>query len=66
MAEHSYALTYEKLNSLIADTRVLLSTLCNSQLDENNLERECERLLENSNLRSDCIKDNYLVPFNNN
>lgn len=66
MAEYSYALTYEKLNSLIADTRVLLSALCNSQLDENNLEIECERLLENSNLRSDCIKDSYLVSFNNN
>lgn len=66
MADFSYVLTYEKLNSLISDTRALLTVLCNSQLDAINLEMECACLLETSNLRSSRLKDSYLVPFNKN
>ncbi|WP_458355319.1 DEAD/DEAH box helicase [Peribacillus frigoritolerans] len=63
VAGASHALTYEKLMSLVSDARLLLSTLSESQLDTEMLEAECNRLLESSNLRSDRIANNYLVPF---
>ncbi|MDF2855500.1 MAG: helicase [Neobacillus sp.] len=63
VAGASHALTFEKLMSMVSDARLLLTSLCQSQLDNNNLEVECNRLLESSNLRSDRIADNYLVPF---
>lgn len=63
VAGASHALTYEKLMSLVSDARLLLSSLSESQLDTEMLEAECNRLLESSNLRSDRIANNYLVPF---
>jgi len=63
VAGASHALTYEKLMSLVSDARLLLSSLCDSQLDVEMLEVECNRLLDGSNLRSDRIANNYLVPF---
>lgn len=63
VAGASHALTYEKLMSMVSDARLLLSSLCDSQLNSEMLEAECNRLLDNSNLRSDCIKSKYLVPF---
>ncbi|WP_017474339.1 DEAD/DEAH box helicase [Bacillus licheniformis] len=63
VAGASHALTYEKLMSLVADARTFLSSLCESQLNTEMLEAECNRLLEISNLRSDHIAKNYLIPF---
>ncbi len=62
VAGASHAFTYEKLMSMVSDARLFLSSLCESQLDIEMLEAECNRLLESSNLRSDRIV-NYLVPF---
>ncbi|WP_366203872.1 DEAD/DEAH box helicase [Bacillus safensis] len=63
IASATHALTYEKLMSLVSDARSLLYSLSKSQLDTQMLEAECNRLLENSNLRSDRIANNYLIPF---
>ncbi len=63
VAGASHALTYEKLMSLVSDARLLLSSLIESQLDTEMLESECNHLLVSSNLRSDRIANNYLVPF---
>lgn len=63
VAGASHALTYEKLMSMVSDARTLLTSLCESQLDAKNLELECNRLLNSSNLRSDRIVDNYLLLF---
>lgn len=64
MADRSYALTFEKLQSLISDTRSLLRDLCESQLDDENLEIKCNQLLEDSRINSSRLKENYLVKFN--
>ncbi|WP_404466861.1 DEAD/DEAH box helicase family protein [Planococcus rifietoensis] len=63
VAGASHALTYEKLMSLVSDARVLLTTLVESQLSNEMLEAECNRLLEESNLHSNRIASSYLVPF---
>ena len=62
-ATKSYALTYEKLNALIADARALLAKLSESQLTDIELEAECARLLEVSPVHASRLKKNYLVPF---
>ena len=62
-ATQSYALTYEKLNALIADSRSLLLKLVDSQLTDIELEAECARLLAASSIRADRLLANYLVPF---
>lgn len=64
VAGASHALTYEKLASMVSDARSFLTSLCESQLDMNNLEAECNRLLASSNLRSDRVTAHYLVLFN--
>jgi replicative superfamily II helicase len=63
VAGASHALTYENLAALISDSRVLLTTLCESQLSEDGLLAECSRLLEKSSVRADRLVDRYLVPF---
>jgi len=63
VAGASHALTYEKLMALVSDTRSLLTSLSSSQLNPEMLEYECNRLLERSNLRADCISQNYLILF---
>lgn len=62
-ADGSYALTYEKLASLISDARAIFSALCNSQLSGEHLRAECESLLKDSPLKSESFVKNYLVPF---
>lgn len=62
-AGSSYALTYEKLNELIADARALLESLCDSQLPEVQLVSECARKLTRSGIRADRLKERYLVSF---
>ncbi|WP_251140335.1 DEAD/DEAH box helicase family protein [Exiguobacterium sp. s143] len=63
VAGASHALTYENLMSLVSDARLFLTTLSESQLSNEMLEAECNRLLEGSNLHSDRIANKYLVPF---
>ncbi len=60
----SHALTYSNLNLLVADSRVLLSKLCESQLSPENLEIECEKLLSYSNINSTRLCSSYLLLFN--
>ena len=63
VAGASHALTFEKLAALTSDARTLLSALCESQLSGASLVVECERLLAHSSLKSDCLVENYLLPF---
>lgn len=63
VAGASHALTYEKLAALVSDARVLLTTLCESQLSETDLLAECSRRLARSPLRADRLVDSYLMPF---
>jgi len=62
-ATESYALTYEKLAALIADSRSLLTKLCESQLAERDLEAECAREVERSAVRADKLVKGYLTRF---
>jgi len=62
-ATKSYALTYEKLNALIADARALLTKLCESQRTDAELEAECARVLDRSPVRVDNLVENYLINF---
>jgi len=62
-ATSSFALTFDKLGILISDTRTLITTLCKSNIPNDALEHDCERLLKQFNLNPQGIIDNYLVPF---
>ena len=62
-AQGTYALTFGKLASLVADARSLIKGLCESQLSENDLVLECTRLLSKSPIEANKISDNYLLPF---
>lgn len=62
-ATGSYALTYQKLASLISDARALLSTLCESQLTSNDLVAECARQLVDSPLEARKLSKSYLTAF---
>jgi replicative superfamily II helicase len=59
----SFALTYEKLTAMVADARVLLSKLCDSQLSGTSLLTEASALLEKSPISSTRIVGSYLLPF---
>ena len=59
----SKALTLEKLKQLIADIKILLTTLCESVLAPNELVQRCEQFLLNSTLKPQSLVDTYLVPF---
>lgn len=59
----SKVLTFDTLNQLIADTRKLLSSLCESTLLREELIVYCEELLTNSTLKYQPIIDTYLVSF---
>lgn len=59
----SYALTYRGLESLISDARAVLTKLCESKLETDDLVAECDSLLEESNIRHDKITNAYLCPF---
>ena len=62
-AKASYVLTYEKLNELVSDARVLLTALCESQLPVGELEAECSRFLRESSLCAERLSLNYFEPF---
>ena len=62
-ASDSYALTYEKLNVLVSDARIVLSNLCESKLNEDDLISECNKILDQSNIKYDRLVENYLCLF---
>jgi replicative superfamily II helicase len=62
-AAGSYALTYEKLNELIADARALLESLCDSQLAPLQLTQDCAARLSKSDLRAERLPARYLASF---
>lgn len=62
-ATDSYALTYERLAALISDARSLFTSLCESQLADDQLAAECARELERSSVRADKLVQNYLLRF---
>jgi hypothetical protein len=59
----SRALTYEKLNALIAEARALIIALCESVAPREELVMRYGQLLKNSNLTPESLVDEYLVPF---
>jgi replicative superfamily II helicase len=61
-AHESYALTLDRLTALVADARILLTELCESQLTDIELEGQCQQLLERSSIRADRLMD-YLTFF---
>jgi replicative superfamily II helicase len=63
VAGASHALTYEKLAALVADSRVLLTHLCESQLSAADLVTECGGLLSQSPVGASRLVDSYLSPF---
>lgn len=63
VAGASHALTYEKLAALISDARILLTSLCESQLSEEDLVVECERLLADTGIKHHNLAGSYLLPF---
>lgn len=63
VAGASHALTYEKLNQLITDSRAVFTQLCESQLGVNDLILLCDQLLEKSNIRYDRLEQAYLSCF---
>jgi len=60
----SKALTSDKLNQMICDTRSLLTTLCESSLGTEELIFKCEQILAESSLKSTSLITEYLVQFN--
>ena len=63
VAGASHALTYEKLSALVADSRALLTKLCESQLSSTELVAECGRLLAKSTIAESQLVDSYFTPF---
>lgn len=61
-AHESYVLTLDRLTALVADARVLLTELCESQLTDIELEGHCQQLIERSSIRADKLKG-YLTLF---
>jgi replicative superfamily II helicase len=59
----SKALTYEKLNALIAEARALIVALCESVVPREELVLRCEKILDDSRLAPNSIVEEYLVPF---
>jgi replicative superfamily II helicase len=59
----SRALTYEKLNALIAETRALIVALCESVVSRAELVMRCEQLLSELSLTPESLVKDYLVPF---
>lgn len=62
-AEASYALTSKKLAALVADARELLREVCSSEIPASELPALCSRLLDQSPIRHDRIRESYLMPF---
>ncbi|NJN68308.1 MAG: hypothetical protein HC884_17155 [Chloroflexaceae bacterium] len=62
-ASDSKALTFDKLNELVSDTRHLLQELCSHALPHAQLEIRCEQSLQSSHLQPQKFIQHYLVPF---
>ena len=63
VAGTSHALTYSKLAALVADSRVLLSKVCESQLSAAELVVTCSRFLAQSPIHTDRLVDSYFEYF---
>jgi replicative superfamily II helicase len=61
-AQGSYALTLDRLTALVADARVVLTELCESQLTDIEMEGHCQQLIERAPIRADRLTE-YLTPF---
>uniref|UniRef100_UPI0039C6D210 hypothetical protein n=1 Tax=Nostoc sp. CCY0012 TaxID=1056123 RepID=UPI0039C6D210 len=61
--DDSKALTLDKLNQLIADTRALLTELCESNVFDDELVLKCENILNNSSLKPERLIEEYLLAF---
>lgn len=57
------ALTYEKLNELISNTRQMFIKLCESTKHKNELVNLCSRLLDEFDLSPETLIERYLLPF---
>jgi hypothetical protein len=62
-ATATYVLTYESLAALVSDARVLLTSLCESQIADRELVAECAIKLDKSPIKADNLKKNYLKLF---
>lgn len=62
VAHESFALTLERLTALVADARILLTELSESQLTNIELEALCQQLIEKSPIRADRLMA-YLTRF---
>lgn len=62
VAQESFALTLEQLTALVADARILLTELSESQLTDIELEALCQQLIEKSSIRADRLMA-YLTRF---
>lgn len=63
VAGASHALTYCKLEELIAEARRVLTILCESSLSPNELVGECDRLLHDSTIQCEQLASQFLIPF---
>lgn len=59
----SKVLTFENLNQLITNSRVVIRELCDSLQAEKQLLNICQQLLERNSLRPEDLIDNYLQDF---
>lgn len=60
---HIKALTFEKLNELIAESKKLFEELCQSYIQTDALVERCKQLLVKRNLNAKSITGAYLLPF---
>lgn len=63
VAEHTFALTFVKLNELIATIKELLSELCGSEVGKDELEKRCASILVKKNLTYTGIASTFLTHF---
>ena len=59
------AFTFENLQRLTTDLRVLLDELCQAQVDDKQLVFRCEKLLVKTKLTAESLTSEYLVSFEN-
>lgn len=63
--DDTYALTFDDLGRLVASVREVLRALCRTEGRRADLEERCAAMLNENNLRSHEILDQYLTPFRN-
>ena len=63
LVDDTKALTFEKLNELIAESRKLFEKLCQSYIQTDALTERCNQLIVKHNLTANKITEIYLLPF---